>query len=134
MNNYGQTNMQSGFTSLLPDTSGPMMTTTYGFGSPQYQQYTKGSDSSAYNFLYMVVWFIIIVILIWLILVAIKPDFFMKTDQNGDKTDEVDHGRILVTAVIIAIIICLLIWFLKSCSWGGGSSTLIMGGCAPKPC
>ena len=56
-------------------------------------------------------WFIVFVIIIWLIIFAVKPTWAQKCDEHGHKTGEVDAGRALLWAIVIAIIICVFIWF-----------------------
>ena len=63
-------------------------------------------------------WFLIVGIIVWFLLFALKPDFVQKNDDNRDCTGEVDQGKVLLWAVIIALIAIFLIWIFH---WGYGS-------------
>lgn len=60
-------------------------------------------------------WFLIIGIIVWFLLFALKPDFVQKDDDDYNYTGEVDQGKVLLWAVIIALIAVFLIWIFQ---WG----------------
>ena len=60
-------------------------------------------------------WFLIIGIIVWFLLFALKPDFVQKSDDDHNCNGEVDQGRVLLWAVIIALIAIFLIWIFQ---WG----------------
>ena len=64
-------------------------------------------------FLNLVIWFIIIAVIVWFILVSTKPTWVQKRDDDGVTTGEVDQGRALLWAVIIALIIVVVIWLVR---------------------
>lgn len=64
-------------------------------------------------FLNLVIWFIIITVIVWFILVSTKPTWVQKRDDNGVTTGEVDQGRAILWAVIIALIITAVIWVVR---------------------
>ena len=71
-------------------------------------------------FAWAILWFIILAVIIWLILVASKPTWVQRTDQNGKPTGEVDNGKAVLWAIVIAFIICIIIWILRALAgWGG---------------
>ena len=55
-------------------------------------------------------WFLVIGIIVWFLLFALKPDFVQKEDDDENATGEVDQGKVLLWAVIIALIAIFLIW------------------------
>ena len=63
------------------------------------------------SWVWIIIVFIIIVIIIWAIIAAAGPDFFQKKDRYGHKTKEVDHGRAIVCAIIVALIIVVILAF-----------------------
>ena len=63
--------------------------------------------------MYYGVVFLIVLIVIFFVLWLMKPALVMKKD--GDKiTTEVDFIRVLIGAVIIALIITVLLWLVKA--------------------
>lgn len=57
----------------------------------------------------LIVWFVIIFIITWLILYGVKPDIVMNKDTN-----QVDIGKLILSAVVISLIIIIIIWLIKS--------------------
>ena len=86
------------------------------------------------NFLF---WFVIIAIIAWFLLFSLRPEIVLKhhnrehrdSDRNehSDHEDhdnrhgEVDHVRVLVGAIVIALIAIFLIWIFQ---WGCGHGSL----------
>ena len=64
-------------------------------------------------------WFLIIGIIVWFLLFALKPDFVQKDDDDHNSTGEVDQGKVLLWAVIIALIAIFLIWIFQWGFYGG---------------
>lgn len=64
-------------------------------------------------FLNLVIWFIVIAVIVWFILVSTKPTWVQKNDDNGVTTGEVDQGKAILWAVIIALIITAVIWIVR---------------------
>src|SRR5680860_23819 len=62
-------------------------------------------ESGCGNWWYLFWWFIIIAIVIWLILILTVPEFVQQVDEDGNPTGEVDQGKAILSAIIIAIII-----------------------------
>ena len=60
-------------------------------------------------------WFLIVGIIVWFLLFALKPDFVLKTDEDDHETGEIDQGKVLLWAVIIALIVVFLVWIFQ---WG----------------
>src|SRR4029077_17240023 len=66
----------------------------------------------------LIIWFIVIFVIAWLILYAIKPRWLLRdhdgnnTSTNGWDNCQVDTGRIVVAAILIALIIVILIFLL----------------------
>ena len=80
----------------------------------QYDGYYYGGG----NFVWYVLWFIIIAVIVWLILWSTKPTWVQKTDKSGNFTGEVDGGKVLLWAIVIAIVICIIFWIIFA-AWGG---------------
>lgn len=56
----------------------------------------------------LVLWFIIFIVLFWLIFYSLKPSWVL---QNG--TNQVDTAKVLLSAVIAALILIVIIWLIK---------------------
>lgn len=63
-------------------------------------------------------WFLIIGIIVWFLLFSLNPDFVQKTECDDEPTGEVDNGKVLLWAVIIALIAVFLVWVFR---WGYGA-------------
>ena len=58
--------------------------------------------------------FIILVVIIWFILYALRPTYVLKTCLPGQpQLGEVDPGKVLFASIIIALIIVLIIWIIR---------------------
>ncbi len=80
--------------------------------SEEHYDNNSGCGNGWWFFLF---WFLVIGIIIWFLLFALKPDFVQKTDDEDNVTGEVDQGKVLLWAVIIALIAIFLIWIFQ---WG----------------
>ena len=56
----------------------------------------------------LILWFIIFTVLFWLIFYSLKPSFVLQTDSN-----QVDTAKVLLAAVIAALILVVVIWLIK---------------------
>lgn len=56
----------------------------------------------------LVLWFIIFTVLFWLIYYSLKPSFVLQSDSN-----QVDTAKVLLAAVISALILVIIIWLIK---------------------
>ena len=54
-------------------------------------------------------WFVVLVVIIFMGLVFFKPDYIMRK-RDCEVTDEVDCMKALLSAIVIALVICFLIW------------------------
>ena len=57
----------------------------------------------------LVLWFIVFTVLFWLIYYSLKPSFVLQSDSN-----QVDTAKVLLAAVISALILVVLIWLIKA--------------------
>lgn len=57
----------------------------------------------------LLVWFFIIFIVIWLVLFAIKPECLCTGKKN-----ELDTGKTVLAAFVIALVIIIIIWVIKA--------------------
>ena len=70
------------------------------------------------------VWFIVIVLVGWVVLIAINPGFVQRDSKGHGHhgkhgCDDVDYGKAFVWALIIAVGICLLLWLVRSWAYPG---------------
>lgn len=56
-------------------------------------------------------WFVVVVIIVFLFLALFKPDYVLR-ERHGERTDEVDWFVVLLSSIVIAIIVCIIIWIL----------------------
>jgi len=56
----------------------------------------------------IVLWFIVLAVLFWIILYSFAPGIVMRCG-----TQEVDNGKVLLCAVIAALIIVVIFWIIK---------------------
>src|SRR5436853_437542 len=56
----------------------------------------------------LILWFIIFTVLFWLIFYSLKPPFVLQSDSN-----QVDTAKVLLAAVIAALILVIIIWLIK---------------------
>lgn len=57
----------------------------------------------------LILWFIIFTVLFWLIFYSLKPAFVLQSDTN-----QVDTAKVLLAAVIAALILVIIIWLIKA--------------------
>jgi hypothetical protein len=57
----------------------------------------------------LILWFIIFTVLFWLIFYSLKPSFVLQSDSN-----QVDTAKVLLAAVIAALILVIVIWLIKA--------------------
>lgn len=57
----------------------------------------------------LILWFIIFTVLFWLIFYSLKPAFVLQADSN-----QVDTAKVLLAAVIAALILVIIIWLIKA--------------------
>jgi len=57
----------------------------------------------------LILWFIIFTVLFWLIYYSLKPAFVLQTNSN-----QVDTAKVLLAAVISALILVIIIWLIKA--------------------
>lgn len=65
------------------------------------------------NWWFYLFWFLVIGIVVWFLLFALKPDFVQKERHDGSPNGEVDQGKVLLWAVVIALIAIFLIWIFQ---------------------
>jgi hypothetical protein len=57
----------------------------------------------------LILWFIVFTVLFWLIYYSLKPAFVLQNDSN-----QVDTAKVLLAAVISALILVIIIWLIKA--------------------
>lgn len=57
----------------------------------------------------LILWFIIFTVLWWLIYYSLKPSFVLQTNST-----QVDTAKVLLAAVISALILVIIIWLIKA--------------------
>jgi hypothetical protein len=71
----------------------------------------KTSSSIGANLL---LWFVIIGLIAWFLLYALKPKIVQKVGLDGQPTGEADVGKSLLGALLIALVVVLIIWLLRA--------------------
>lgn len=61
-------------------------------------------------------WFVVLIVIIFMLLVFFKPDYVMRK-KDCEVTDEVDCMKALLTAIVVAIVICFIIWLIAYAFW-----------------
>lgn len=64
----------------------------------------------------LILWFIIIAVIVWFILWALRPVAVQRLTPAGEPTGEVDAGKVLIASIIVALIIVVIIWLIKACA------------------
>ena len=80
---------------------------------PMSQQSPKGYESSYYNWAVYVIWFLVAAILTWVVLYATKPSFVRLT-VDGEKVDQLDTAKVLITSIVVGLIVLILVWLFRS--------------------
>ena len=80
-----------------------------------HHDHHKEHCSTGNNWWFYLFWFLVIGIIVWFLLFALKPDFVQKEDEEDNPTGEVDQGKVLLWAVIISLVSIFLVWVFK---WG----------------
>ena len=63
----------------------------------------------------LILWFIIIAVIAWFILYSLRPTFVQTKDPvTGQPTGEIDAGRVLLASIVIALVIIIIIWLIRS--------------------
>ncbi len=57
----------------------------------------------------LILWFIIFTVIFWLIYFSLKPSFVLQPDTN-----QVDTAKVLLAAVVSALILVIVIWLIKA--------------------
>jgi hypothetical protein len=57
----------------------------------------------------LIVWFLVIFVVVILALYSLKPTFCLKKS-----TIEVDNGKVIISAFVIALLVVLLIWLVQA--------------------
>lgn len=62
----------------------------------------------------LVLWFIIVAVIVWFILYSLRPTWVQQRGEGGLPNGQVDAGRVLLASVVIALVVVLIIWLLRS--------------------
>jgi len=68
-----------------------------------------GMDGRWWGLGMFILWFIIIAVVTWLVIFSLKPSWVLNPG-----TTEVNTGKVLLASIIIALIIVIIIWLIKS--------------------
>ena len=69
-----------------------------------------GEENAGQGWWFFLFWFLVIGVIVWFLLFALKPDFVLNEDDHCRKNGEVDQGRVLGCAIVISLIIIFLVW------------------------
>ena len=61
-------------------------------------------------------WFVILIAIVFMALHFFKPDYVLRK-KDCEVTDEVDCMKALLSAIVIAIVICFLLWLILYAFW-----------------
>ncbi len=61
-------------------------------------------------------WFVVLVLIVFMLLVFFKPEYVLRK-RNCEYTDEVDCMKALLTAVVIALVVCFVLWLVAYAFW-----------------
>lgn len=78
---------------------------------PCGNKYPKSCTNLSYGWGWLgtlILWFIVFTVLFWLIYYSLKPAFVLQPDTN-----EPDTAKVLLSAVISALILVVLIWLIR---------------------
>lgn len=56
-------------------------------------------------------WFVILVLIVFMLLVFFKPEYVMRK-RDCEVTDEVDCMKALLSAIVISLVVCFIIWLI----------------------
>ena len=62
----------------------------------------------------LVLWFIIIAVIAWFILYSLRPTWVQTKDAQGLATGNIDAGRVLLASVVIALIVVIIVFLIRS--------------------
>ena len=72
------------------------------------QSYTPMGNHAYYGLVQFILWFLLIAVVVWVLLFTFNFPFTRSSDGSGQQ----DLGRILISAIIIALIIVIIAWLL----------------------
>ena len=75
---------------------------------------TPKHGSSGTSFLNLLIWFLIIALIVYVILILLKPTFVLRSTPAGLVTTEVDQTKTILISVVVAVIIVVIIYILQS--------------------
>ena len=79
--------------------------------------HTHKHDCDGYGWWALVFWWVVIALIVYFTLFALRPDFVLEKDDFGQACDDIDQGRLLGSAIVISLII---IFVLALFAWGFG--------------
>ena len=85
-------------------------------GVPAVTKVTVNQPGCINSFGPVFTWFIIVAIIVWLLLIALKPTAVQVKDLAGNPTGVVNQSTALWTAIIAGIIVAFLVWLFKRCA------------------
>jgi len=66
------------------------------------------------NWMGLVLWFILAAVVVWLILYSLRPTWVQQRGEGGLPNGNVDAMRVLWASLIIALVIVIIVWLLRS--------------------
>lgn len=71
-----------------------------------------GYGWGGWGFGHLLAVYIVLVIIIWVILWFVKPSWAYDKDVNGNSTGQINWGKLLLSALGIALIVLFVLWLL----------------------
>lgn len=91
------------------------MTSIASLSPSQANLAAPGYMAGPYNMVaYGVLWFIVIAVIVWFVLYALKPAFVQNCNALGQPDGCVSPARVLLWAILIALLIVIIIWLLRA--------------------
>ena len=61
-------------------------------------------------------WFVVLIVILFMFFVLFKPDFVQRK-KDCEPTGEVDCMKAFLASIVVAIVICFIIWLIAYAFW-----------------
>lgn len=84
-----------------------------------HKHHNAAEECNNYGWWFFLFWFLVIGIIVWFVLFALKPDFVQEKDRHDNPTGEVDQGKVLGSAIVISLVLIFVVWLF---AWAFGAT------------